>query len=93
LSFKAGTNDLRDSPLVDFAQELLDRGYRLAIYDPDLTADIHGLRAELPPAVSAALLPQLPAEGVWELAVVAKSAPDAEQSITTSCPRFHIDRL
>jgi GDP-mannose 6-dehydrogenase len=93
LSFKAGTNDLRDSPLVDFAQELLNRGYRLDIYDPDLAADVDNVRAELSPAVSAALLAQLPAGGAWELVVVANSTPDALQAITASCPRFHIDRL
>lgn len=93
LSFKGGTNDLRDSPLVDLAQTLLDRGHRLAIYDPDLAFGADGLRPALPSAVSAALVPQLPADGAWELVVVAKSAPEALQAITANCPRFHIDRL
>ena len=36
LSFKAGTDDLRNSPLVDLAEELGRAGYDLRIVDPDV---------------------------------------------------------
>ena len=36
LSFKAGTDDLRGSPLLALARTLLAAGYDLAIHDPDL---------------------------------------------------------
>ncbi len=36
LSFKAGTDDLRNSPLLALAGLLVDAGYDLAIHDPDV---------------------------------------------------------
>jgi GDP-mannose 6-dehydrogenase len=36
LAFKMGTDDLRGSPMVEVAQTLLGRGYKLRIYDPAL---------------------------------------------------------
>ncbi|ALG88951.1 MULTISPECIES: nucleotide sugar dehydrogenase [Actibacterium] len=40
LAFKAGTDDLRESPNVDLARKLLNAGYQVEIFDPAIEADM-----------------------------------------------------
>lgn len=39
LSFKSGSDDLRESPMLDLACTLLDNGVKVRIYDPDLNEE------------------------------------------------------
>jgi GDP-mannose 6-dehydrogenase len=39
LAFKKDTDDLRESPAVDLARKLLDAGFALDVYDPNLTPE------------------------------------------------------
>lgn len=37
ISFKPGTDDLRDSPLVALAEQLIGKGYKLRVFDPNVS--------------------------------------------------------
>jgi UDPglucose 6-dehydrogenase len=50
LTFKANTDDLRDSPALGVASRLLDEGARLRAYDPAAAEQVAGLLPALPVA-------------------------------------------
>jgi GDP-mannose 6-dehydrogenase len=58
LSFKAGTDDLRESPLVALVERLIGRGYDVRVHDPNVAyANLHGanrayIEQEIPHIVS-----------------------------------------
>jgi len=47
LSFKAGTDDLREAPQVELVEKLLGKGYQIKVYDANVSyAKVHGSNKE-----------------------------------------------
>lgn len=47
ISFKAGTDDLREAPQVTLVERLLGKGYEIRVYDPNVSyAKVHGANKE-----------------------------------------------
>lgn len=87
LSFKAGTDDLRESPMVQLVERLLGKGYTLKIYDPNVAlAKVIGANKDyierVIPHISSLLItqpPQLLAHA--ELLVIGNSAPEFQEIV------------
>jgi GDP-mannose 6-dehydrogenase len=97
LSFKPGTDDLRESPFVVLADALLARGYDLTIYDPDLPAELVGDIAHghelLPTRVSAAVTARPAAASRFDLVVLGKRGPEIAPLVGAAADVFAIDQL
>ena len=96
VSFKTGTDDVRDSPLVTLAEALLDRGYDLSIYDPDLDYDAETTGhhdGKLPVHLAKILLRRLPNFSDWELVIVAKHGSKTNRFTHRAGAVFRIDQL
>jgi GDP-mannose 6-dehydrogenase len=99
LSFKAGTDDLRNSPLLELAGMLLDAGYDLRVHDPDLDPDrLVGVNFALALEHEEILRerlaqdPDAAVRGV-RLAVLGKPVPGARERLPAELPVFDITRL
>ena len=82
ISFKAGTDDLRESPMVELAERLIGKGFDLRVYDQSVRlASLHGANRDYIlnriPHLSRLMVPKL--EDVLEHAgtiVVGTAAPE-----------------
>ncbi len=66
ISFKAGTDDLRESPVVELAEQLIGKGYDLRVYDRNVNlARVNGTNREYIldriPHISALMVPSIDA--------------------------------
>ncbi len=99
LSFKSGTDDLRNSPLLDLASMLLDAGYELDVYDPDLDPDrLVGVNFAVALEHQEVLLRRLRADpgqaaANARLAVLGKSIPGIRDRLPKNLPVLDITRL
>lgn len=96
LSFKAGTDDLRESPIVIMAEALLGKGFKLAIHDSEVQltrlvgANKRFLEEKLPHINSllAASLPDVVARS--KVLVLCKNAPEYAELPKLITPAHHI---
>lgn len=91
LSFKTGTDDLRESPLVTLAEQLIGKGMQLSIYDPEvhlsqlLGANRRYIETHLP-HIGQLLERELDAViDAAEVLVVGLNGPEVAAALATRC--------
>ena len=97
LSFKPGSDDLRESPYVDVAETLLGKGYEVRIYDPVLNpsslvgANRQYVESRLPHLRR--ILTDGPEEAIAgaDIAVVSNATPEVTAALLASPPAKIID--
>ncbi len=96
LSFKAGTDDLRESPVVIIAETLLGKGYHLAIHDSEveltrLTGANRDFLSQKLPHINSLLVRSLPEVAArCPLLVVCKNAPEYRGLVSLLQPNHHL---
>jgi GDP-mannose 6-dehydrogenase len=98
LSFKAGTDDLRNSPLLDLAEILLEAGYDLSVYDPDVDpARLVGVNfavaAEQAPLMDRMTPDLAGAAARARLIVLGKPIPGVRELLPAGVPVLDVPRL
>jgi GDP-mannose 6-dehydrogenase len=89
LSFKAGTDDLRESPIVNMIEDLIGKGYTVSVYDEEVSlAKLHGANKRYIqhsiPHISSLLKGSIEEVLVnSEVLVVAKKGKYFEESLST----------
>jgi GDP-mannose 6-dehydrogenase len=97
LSFKADTDDLRESPNVELAERLIGKGFEVRIFDPIINPDalvganLRHVEARLPHLNR--LLVRTPEEAlaVSQVVVVSSTAPVVVSALCDAAPAYVID--
>jgi len=97
LSFKSGSDDLRESPYVDLAETLLGKGYEVRIYDPALNpsslvgANRQYVESRLPHLKR--ILTDAPETAIAgaDMAIVSHATPEVVAALLASPPHKIID--
>lgn len=98
LTFKAETDDLRESPLIDLAETLIGKGIDLKIFDSDLKyGDLVGANLQFVqnrlPHLGRLLVEDIDAAGTPDLVVFGKRNDRVRAALPSSVPAIDIDRL
>jgi GDP-mannose 6-dehydrogenase len=99
LSFKAGTDDLRNSPNLELAELLLEAGYDLRVHDPDLDPErLTGANFALALEHQEALRGRMrgdPADAAAGalLAIIGKPVPGVRDRLPAGLPVLDLTRL
>ena len=97
LSFKTGTDDLRESPLVKLADMLIENGYDLSIYDPFVSkaANMGGanqkyIREGIPHISRRLVSSPADVEGETELYIIGNHGEDFSTIVTQANDNVHV---
>ena len=91
-SFKAGTDDLRESPLVEMIEYLLGKGYQIEIYDKNVSlARLHGanrafIEREIPHIAQLMCSTMEEVLEVSEVIVIGNKAPEFRDALKLARP-------
>jgi GDP-mannose 6-dehydrogenase len=95
-SFKAGTDDLRESPLVELIERLIGKGYNVRVYDQNVSlARIHGtnrafIEREIPHIASLMCDSIQQVLAASDVIVVGNKAPEFRQALELLEERHHV---
>jgi GDP-mannose 6-dehydrogenase len=96
LSFKAGTDDLRESPLVSLVERLIGRGYAVKVFDRNVSlANLHGMNRayieqEIPHIVSVMSEGLDDVIGWADVMIIGNGDPEFEAVLARRQPGQHV---
>jgi GDP-mannose 6-dehydrogenase len=95
-SFKAGTDDLRESPMVELVERLIGKGYHLAVYDSNVSlANLQGanrayIEKEIPHIASLMRDSIDEVLETSEVVIIGNAAPEFRQVVQQASPEHTI---